>query len=129
MLKFAQAICYAFAGLVIALFTLVLRSDTFEPLSTSASILSQDLSTIRIWIVVTGLSVYLWRAASGQSLRLTLGVLTVVAWIMFFEDVLVLDKVLFVTQHPLATAVQVIRPAFLLAVTYVAFKQWQLEGA
>jgi hypothetical protein len=129
MLKFAQAICYVFAGLVIALFTLVLRSDTFEPLSTSASILSQDLSTIRIWIVVTGLSIYLWRAASGQSLRLTLGVLTVVAWIMFFEDVLVLDKVLFVTQHPLATAVQVIRPAFLLAVTYVAFKQWELEGA
>ena len=129
MLKFAQAICYVFAGLVIALFTLVLSSDTFEPLSTSASILSQDLSTIRIWIVVTGLSVYLWRAASGQSLRLTLGVLTVVAWIMFFEDVLVLDKVLFVTQHPLATAVQVIRPAFLLAVTYVAFKQWELEGA
>ena len=129
MLKFAQAICYVFAGLVIALFTLVLRSDTFEPLSTSASILSQDLSTIRIWIVVTGLSVYLWRAVSGQSLRLTLGVLTVVAWIMFFEDVLVLDKVLFVTQHPLATAVQVIRPAFLLAVTYVAFKQWELEGA
>jgi hypothetical protein len=129
MLKFAQAICYVFAGLVIALFTLVLRSDTFEPVSTSASILSQDLSTIRIWIVVTGLSVYLWRAASGQSLRLTLGVLTVVAWIMFFEDVLVLDKVLFVTQHPLATAAQVIRPAFLLAVTYVAFKQWELEGA
>ena len=129
MLKFAQAICYVFAGLVIALFTLVLRSDTFEPVSTSASILSQDLSTIRIWIVVTGLSVYLWRAASGQSLRLTLGVLTVVAWIMFFEDVLVLDKVVFVTQHPLATAVQVIRPAFLLAVTYVAFKQWELEGA
>jgi hypothetical protein len=129
MLKFAQAICYVFAGLVIALFTLVLRSDTFEPLSTSASILSQDLSTIRIWIVVTGLSIYLWRAASGQSLRLTLGVLTVVAWIMFFEDVLVLDKVIFVTQHPLATAVQVIRPAFLLAVTYVAFKQWELEGA
>ena len=129
MLKFAQAICYVFASLIIALFTLVLRSDTFEPLSTSASILSQDLSTIRIWIVVTGLSVYLWRAASGQSLRLTLGVLTVVAWIMFFEDVLVLDKVLFVTQHPLATAVQVIRPAFLLAVTYVAFKQWGLEGA
>ena len=129
MLKVAQAICYVFASLVIALFTLVLRSDTFEPLSISASILSQDLSTIRIWIVVTGLSVYLWRAASGQSLRLTLGVLTVVAWIMFFEDVLVLDKVLFVTQHPLATAVQVIRPAFLLAVTYVAFKQWELEGA
>ena len=129
MLKFAQAICYVFAGLVIALFTLVLRSDTFEPLSISASILSQDLSTIRIWIVVTGLSVYSWRAASGQSLGLTLGVLTVVAWIMFFEDVLVLDKVLFVTQHPLATAVQVIRPAFLLAVTYVAFKQWELEGA
>ena len=79
MLKVAQAICYVFASLVIALFTLVLRSDTFEPLSISASILSQDLSTIRIWIVVTGLSVYLWRAASGQSLRLTLGVLTVVA--------------------------------------------------
>ena len=129
MLKVAQAICYVFASLVIALFTLVLRSDTFEPVSTSASILSQDLSTIRIWIVVTGLRVCLWRAATGQSLRLTLGVLTVVAWIMFFEDYLVLDKVLFVAQHPLATAVQVTRPAFLLAVTYVAFKQWELEDA
>jgi hypothetical protein len=129
MLKVAQAICYVFASLVIALFTLVLRSDTFEPLSISASILSQDLSTIRIWIVVTGLSVYSWRAASGQSLGLTLGVLTVVAWIMFFEDYLVLDRVLFVTQHPLATAVQVIRPVFLLAVTYVTFKQWELEAA
>jgi hypothetical protein len=129
MLKFAQAICYIFASLVIALFTLVLSSDTFEPRTASAAILTQDLSTIRIWIVVTGLSVYSWRAASGQSLRLTLGVLTVVAWIMFFEDYLVLDKVLFVAQHPLATAVQVTRPAFLLAVTYVAFKQWELEDA
>jgi hypothetical protein len=129
MLKVAQAVCYVFAGLVIALFTLVLKSDTFEPLSASASILSQDLSTIRIWIVVTGLSVYSWRAASGQSLGLTLGVLTVVAWIMFFEDYLVLDRVVFVTQHPLATAVQVTRPAFLLAVTYLTFKQWELEAA
>jgi hypothetical protein len=129
MLKVAQAVCYVFAGLVIALFTLVLKSDTFEPLSASASILSQDLSTIRIWIVVTGLSVYSWRAASGQSLGLTLGVLTVVAWIMFFEDYLVLDRVVFVTQHPLATAVQMARPVFLLAVTYVTFKQWELEAA
>ena len=129
MLKVAQAICYVFASLVIALFTVVLASDTFEPQSASAEILMQDLSTIRIWIVVIGLGVYSWRAATGRSLKLTLGVLTVVAWIMFFEDYLVLDKVLFVTQHPLATAVQVTRPAFLLAVTYVTFKQWELEGA
>ena len=129
MLKVAQAVCYLFASLVIALFTLVLASDTFEPQSVSAEILMQDLSTIRIWIVLIGLSVYLWRAATGKSLKLTLGVLTVVAWIMFFEDYLVLDKVLFVTQHPVATAVQVTRPAFLLAVTYVTFKQWELEAA
>ena len=129
MLKVAQAVCYVFASLVIALFTVVLANDTFEPQSASAEILMQDLSTIRIWIVVIGLGVYSWRAATGRSLKLTLGVLTVVAWIMFFEDYLVLDKVLFVTQHPLATAVQVTRPAFLLAVTYVTFKQWELEGA
>ena len=129
MLKVAQAVCYLFASLVIALFTLVLASDTFEPQSVSAEILMQDLSTIRIWIVVIGLSVYLWRAATERSLKLTLGVLTVVAWIMFFEDYLVLDRVLFVTQHPVATAVQVTRPAFLLAVTYVTFKQWELEAA
>ncbi len=127
MLKVAQAICYVFASLVIALSTLVLNSDTFEPRSPSAAILSQDLNTIRIWIVVTGLSVYSWRAASGQSLKLTLGVLTVVAWIMFFEDYLILDNVLFVAEHPIATAVQLSRPAFLVAVTYVAFKQWELE--
>ena len=127
MLKVAQAICYVFASLVIALFTLVLNSDTFEPRSPSAAILSQDLNTIRIWIVVTGLSVYSWRAASGQSVKLTLGVLTVVAWIMFFEDYLILDNVLFVAEHPIATAVQLSRPAFVVAVTYVAFKQWELE--
>ena len=129
MLKIAQAVCYIFASLVIALFTLLLTSETFEPRSASASILSQDLSTIRIWIVVTGLSVYSWRAANGQSLKLTVAVLTAVAWIMFFEDYLVLDNVLFVAQHPLATAVQVTRPVFLLAVTYVMFKQWELEEA
>ena len=129
MMRVAQAVCYVFASLCVALFTFVLTNETFEPRSTSANILSQDLSTIRIWIVVTGLSVYSWRAASGQSLRLTLGVLTTVAWIMFFEDYLVLDNVLFVAQHPLATAVQVTRPAFLLAVTYLAFKQWELEVA
>ena len=129
MLKIAQAVCYIFASLVIALFTLLLTSETFEPRSASASILSQDLSTIRIWIVVTGLSVYSWRAANGQSLKLTVVVLTAVAWIMFFEDYLVLDNVLFVAQHPLATAVQVTRPVFLLAVTYVMFKQWELEEA
>ena len=129
MLKIAQAVCYIFPSLVIALFTLLLTSETFEPRSASASILSQDLSTIRIWIVVTGLSVYSWRAANGQSLKLTVAVLTAVAWIMFFEDYLVLDNVLFVAQHPLATAVQVTRPVFLLAVTYVMFKQWELEEA
>ena len=47
MLKVAQAICYLFASLVIALFTLILKSDTFEPRTASAAILSQDLSTIR----------------------------------------------------------------------------------
>ena len=31
MLKVAQAICYLFASLVIALFTLVVKGDTFEP--------------------------------------------------------------------------------------------------
>ena len=65
MLKVAKAICYLFASLVIALFTLILGSDTFEPRTASAAILSQDLGTIRIWIVMTGLSVYSWRAVSG----------------------------------------------------------------
>ncbi len=128
MLKVAQAICYLFVGLVLALFTFTLQGDAFEPRTPSASILVQDLSTIRVWIVLAGLSVYSWRAATGQSLSVTLGVLTVVAWIMFFEDYLVLDNI-FAAQHPLATAVQATRPAFLIAVTYLAFKQWELEDA
>ena len=71
MLKVAQAICYLFASLVIALFTLVLKSDTFEPRTASAVILSQDLSTIRVWIVVIGLSVYSWRVAEQVSDQIT----------------------------------------------------------
>ena len=46
---------------------------------------------------------------------------------MFLEDNMVLDSVLFVASHPLAQAVVFTRPVFLVALTYVAFKEWEVD--
>ena len=54
-------------------------------------------------------------------------VLTATAWITFLEDCMVLDSVLFVASHPLAQAVVFTRPVFLVALTYVAFKEWEVD--
>jgi hypothetical protein len=42
---------------------------------------------------------------------------------MFLEDYMVLDGVLIVANHPLAQLVILTRPIFLIALTYLAFKQ------
>ena len=42
---------------------------------------------------------------------------------------MVLDGVLFVVDHPLAQLVIITRPIFLVALTYVAFKQWEVDLA
>ena len=54
-------------------------------------------------------------------------VLTASAWVMFLEDYTVLDRVLFVASHPLAQALVFTRPIFLVALTYVALKQWEID--
>ena len=63
----------------------------------------------------------------NQPSALVVTVLTAVAWIMFLEDYMVLDIVLFVASHPLAQAVVFARPVFLVALTYVAFKEWEVD--
>ena len=40
---------------------------------------------------------------------------------------MVLDSVLFVASHPLAQAVVFTRPVFLVALTDVAFKEWEVD--
>ena len=54
-------------------------------------------------------------------------VLTASAWVMFLEDYTVLDRVLFVASHPLAQALVFTRPIFLVALTYLALKQWEID--
>ena len=63
----------------------------------------------------------------NQPSALVVTVLTAVAWIMFLEDYMVLDSVLFVVSHPLAQAVVFTRPVFLVALTYAAFKEWEVD--
>ena len=46
---------------------------------------------------------------------------------MFLEDYMVLGSVLFIASHPLALAVVFTRPIFLVALTYVAFKQGEID--
>ena len=127
MYKLSGSICFLFASLVIALFTLIITGDSFEPSTDQGATLVQDLTAVRIWIVFVGLALYSWKSATNQPNAVVVAVLTAIAWIMFLEDYMVLDSVLFVASHPLAQAVVFMRPVFLVALTYVAFKQWEID--
>ena len=127
MYKLSVSICFLFASLVIALFTLIINDGSFKPATDSGATLVQDLTAVRIWIVVAGLALYSWKSATNQPNAVVVAVLTAIAWIMFLEDYMVLDSVLFVASHPLAQAVVFMRPVFLVALTYVAFKQWEID--
>ncbi|MEC7960098.1 MAG: hypothetical protein VYA58_08475 [Pseudomonadota bacterium] len=105
MYKLSVSICFLFASLVIALFTLIISDGSFEPSTDQGATLVQDLTAVRIWIVVAGLALYSWKSATNQPSAVVVAVLTAVAWIMFLEDYMVLDSVLFIASHPLAQAV------------------------
>ena len=127
MYRLSVSICFLFASLVIALFTLIMSDTSFQTTTDQGATLVQDLTAVRIWIVVAGLALYSWKSATNQPSALVVTVLTAVAWIMFLEDDMVLDSVLFVASHPLAQAVVFTRPVFLVALTYVAFKEWEVD--
>ena len=112
---------------MIALFTLIIADESFTPSSDKAEILIQHLTSIRAWIVVFGLMLFSWNAARKQPNALVVTSLTALAWVMFLEDYMVLDGILFVAGHPLAQAVIITRPVFMVALTYVAFKQWEVD--
>ena len=54
MYKLSVSICFLFASLVIALFTLIITDGSFEPSTDRGATLVQDLTAVRIWIVVAG---------------------------------------------------------------------------
>jgi len=97
------------------------------PNSYKAEVLLQDLTSLRAWIVVIGLMLFSWNAATRRPNALTVTSLTALAWVMFLEDYMVLDGVLLIAAHPLAQTVVMARPIFLVALTYVAFKQWEID--
>lgn len=129
MYKLSVALCFLFSSLIIALFTLIITDESFVPNSYRAEVLLQDLTSLRAWIVVIGLILFAWNAATRRPNALTVTSLTALAWVMFLEDYIVLDGVLFIANHPLAQAVLMTRPIFLVALTYVAFKQWEVDLA
>ena len=127
MYKLSVALCFLFGSLIIALFTLIITDESFVPNSYKAEVLLQDLTSLRAWIVVIGLMLFSWNAATRRPNALTVTSLTALAWVMFLEDYMVLDGVLIIAAHPLAQAVVMVRPIFLVALTYVAFKQWEVD--
>ena len=129
MYKLSVALCFLFSSLIIALFTLIITDESFVPNSYKAEVLLQDLTSLRAWIVVIGLILFAWNAATRRPNALTVTSLTALAWVMFLEDYIVLDGVLFIANHPLAQAVLMTRPIFLVALTYVAFKQREVDLA
>ena len=124
----AQIMCFAYAALIIGLYTIVASTGQLDPSLNSAETLLQDLTAIRIWIVIGGLAVYSWLLASKAPLAMTLAVLSTLAWVMFIEDYMVLDTVLFVADDPLAQTVVVMRPLFLVGLTYICFKHFESEA-
>ena len=129
MYKLSVALCFLFSSLTIALFALIITDESFVPNSYKAGVLLQDLTSLRAWIVVIGLILFAWNAATRRPNALTVTSLTALAWVMFLEDYIVLDGVLFIANHPLAQAVLMTRPIFLVALTYVAFKQREVDLA
>jgi hypothetical protein len=129
MYKLSVALCFLFSSLIIALFALIITDESFVPNSYRAEVLLQDLTSLRAWIVVIGLILFAWNAATRRPNALTVTSLTALAWVMFLEDYIVLDGVLFIANHPLAQAVLMTRPIFLVALTCVAFKQWEVDLA
>lgn len=125
----AQLVCFSYAAVLIGLYTLVAATGQVIPSSNSSVALLQDLTAIRIWIVIVGLAVYSWLWASKASLATPLAVLSALAWVMFIEDYMVLDSVLFIAKHPLGQAAVIMRPLFIVALTYQCFKQFEFEAA
>lgn len=129
MYKFSVFICFLFSSFVIALFTLIISDESFTPGSEIAATLIQDLTSLRAWVVVIGLVLFSWNAATNRPNALVVATFTALGWVMFLEDYMVLDGVLFNANHPLAQLVIITRPIFLVALTYVAFKQWEMDLA
>lgn len=125
--RVAQIICFSYAAVLIGLYTLVAATGQLDPSFNSAETLLQDLMAIRIWIVIGGLAFYSWLLVSKASTAMTLVVLSVLAWVMFIEDYMVLDSVLFLAEHPLAQAAVIMRPLFLVGLTYICFKHYESE--
>lgn len=123
----AQIICFSYAAVLIGLYTLVAATGQLAPSLNSAETLLQDLTAIRIWIVIGGLAVYSWLLAGKAPTAMTLAVLSSLAWVMFIEDYMVLDSVLFVAEHPVAQTAVIMRPLFLIGLTYLCFKHFESE--
>jgi len=124
----AQLFCFSYAAVLIGFYTLVAATGQVTPSSNSSLTLLQDFTAIRIWIVIGGLAVYSWLWASKPPLATPLAVLSALAWVMFIEDYMVLDSILFVAEHPLGQAAVIMRPLFIVALTYQCFKQFEFEA-
>ena len=79
MYRFSVFLCFCFASLVIALFTLIVSDDTFTPGSDNAAILVQDLTSLRALVVVIGLVGFSWHAATKKPNALLVTVFTALA--------------------------------------------------
>lgn len=64
---------------MITLFTLIISDNFLESAAYKGAALVQDLTTIRIWIVVAGLGMYSWKNATNQPSTLIVAVFTALA--------------------------------------------------
>ena len=120
MYKLCEATVFIFLGYYAA-FALQMNAIGGIPSdSPDAIFLARSLVDYRTIFIVCLASVYVFLRRSERQVHTVLTISAVLAWVMFLEDLLALENAFFIPELALAKIVQLTRPFFILALTYMA---------
>ena len=122
MYKFCEAIVFVFLGYYAA-FSLQMNAIGGIPSeSPDAVFLARSVVDYRTLFIVCLASLYVFLRVTGRQIHTTICISALLAWVMFLEDLLALENAFFVPELALAKVVQITRPLFILALTYMAIE-------
>jgi len=120
MYKLCEAIVFIFLGYYAA-FALQMNAIGGIPSdSQDAVYLARSLVDYRAGFIVCLASLYVFLRVTKRQVHTMVTISALLAWVMFLEDILALDNAFFVPELALAKIIQVTRPLFILALTYMA---------
>ena len=120
MYKLCEAIVFIFMGYYAA-FALQMNAIGGIPSdSPDAIFLARSLVDYRTIFIVCLAGLYVFLRRTGKQVHTVLMISAALAWVMFLEDLLALENAFFLPELTLAKIVQLTRPFFILALTYMA---------